>query len=52
MSPSHYPHSSLERTPYEKKDKLEKSLNKKEGEGIKKYKMSKEMVNNIKKGRN
>ena len=34
------------------KDKLEKSLNKKEGEGIKKYKMSKEMVNNIKKGRN
>ena len=26
MSPSHYPHSSLERTPYEKKDKLEKRI--------------------------
>ena len=26
MSPSHYPYSSLERTPYEKKDKLEKRI--------------------------
>ena len=34
------------------KNKLEESLNKKKGEGIKKYKMSKEMINNIKKGRN
>ena len=34
------------------KNKLEESLNKKEGQGMKKYKMSKEMVNNIKEGRN
>ena len=33
------------------KNKLEESLNKKEGQGMKKYKMSKEMINNIKKGR-
>ena len=33
------------------KNKLEESLNKKEGQGMKKYKMSKEMVNEIKKNR-
>ena len=33
------------------RNRLEERLNKKEGQGMKKYKMSKEMVNEIKKNR-